>query len=262
MKRQRYTYPLFDLEVTWRKDSRRMRIFAPNESLVVRMTVPQRTGEGAALQFLEAKRPWIESKTPGIPYWRPTFSAGERHMLFGQYHPLGDGVLPVGQTALDRCRSQLAMEVIQQELPPVIDLLGVPMPQVKLHNGRGTHGMCYPTRQLLSFTRKLTCYPMAVIRYLMVHEACHLIHAHHGDAFHHLVDHLITPGMEGSIRRLMNGLVPMPLPPIIRSGHDPAAHLLPPDTSTLQVALTTIPLPPDLLRPTRRIPGILKEVRR
>lgn len=247
-KKLRLSFPLYDVEITWRKDSRCMRIFAPDDKLLVRMTVPHLLGEAEVLRFLQSREKWLAGQTPGVPGWRPAFVEGERHLLFGRYVPLGGGELPAGARPLRAVREKLAMETLSQILPSVMQLLRLPMPHIKLHHARRMPGVCYPGKNLISFDWRLSCYPMPVVTCLAVHEACHLVHPHHGEMFHRLVDALISPGRERAIRRAMSSYVPMPLP-----GIGPGADLGWPVPGALLQPLVLASQPPDsaLLRPTR-----------
>jgi hypothetical protein len=64
----------------------------------------------------------------------------------------------------------------------VADELGLPCRQVTVRNQRTRLGSCTSSRHL-SLNAKLLFFPESAVRYVLVHELCHILHLNHSPAF-------------------------------------------------------------------------------
>ena len=107
----------YEIEVTARAQCRTMRLrFHPADHRLT-LSVPKRATKRAIEEFLTRHRAWMDERMRDAPTWAPSYAAGERHLLLGEYVTLGQDGVPVGEEALRRYRSEALSGVLRELLP-------------------------------------------------------------------------------------------------------------------------------------------------
>ena len=93
------------------------------------------------------------------------------------------------QRALKTWYAAEAKRVLAEELADAAKLMrkhGVKRPEFKLREMAGRWGSCTPSGVLM-LNPILVRVPIHCVRYVLLHELCHLCHHHHGAEFHRLL---------------------------------------------------------------------------
>lgn len=86
------------------------------------------------------------------------------------------------------------------------ELLGVHMRSVKLRFATTQWGSCSP-KGMIMLNTALLCVPPSLLKYVIVHELAHRIHANHSDAYWREVERAL-PGYKRAYRELQNYRLP------------------------------------------------------
>ena len=174
----------YEIEVIARAQCKHMRLrYLPAESRLT-LSVPPRATKRDVEDFLNHNRAWIDARMRDAPAWSPSFAAGERHLLFGQYVTLGQGDIPVGEDALRKYRAQALSELLRHMIPLWEARMGVRVGRVTIREMSSRWGSCRADRASLSMNLRLACVPEECIEHVLVHELCHLFHQDHSPAFY------------------------------------------------------------------------------
>lgn len=174
----------YEIEVTARAQCRTMRLrFHPADHRLT-LSVPKRATKRAIEDFLTRNRAWIDERMRDAPTWEPSYAAGERHLLLGEYVTLGQGGVPVGEEALRRYRSRALSGVLRELLPVWESRMGVRVARVTIRDMTSRWGSCRSGKATLSISLRLAMAPVDCIEQVLVHELCHLFHPNHSPAFY------------------------------------------------------------------------------
>lgn len=142
---------------------------------------------------LLAKAKLLEKKIAKKVLWAPIKDG--QVCIFGDYIARDD--LPVD---LDRYLAELLRDYVT----PVCDMyaarIGKTYRIITIKKLRAKRGSC-SSRQELVFNRDLVHLPLAVVKYVVIHEISHLIHKHHQKSFWDLVS-ILSPGYKEQERFL------------------------------------------------------------
>ena len=192
------------------RNARRMTLRYHPEQDVFTLTLPAQTSEGEAAAFLERQRGWMAERRRERP-WQPAYAAGERHLLWGRYVPLGGGELPVGERNVARAYGEALRREVAALLPMWTARLGVQVRQVTLRDMTSRWGSCSVQSGRIALSLRLARLPREFTVYVLVHELNHLLHPDHSAAFYAEMDRFY-PGW-AQMRERIRECPLAPLPP-------------------------------------------------
>jgi predicted metal-dependent hydrolase len=163
---------------------------------------------GVSLQYLQTflrqKSAWVGRTLARIEMARPVLAHGTPLTVLGRNYvldvgPAGGGEPGVGlegaritirhDEETSETRRLLAAwmtEFARHALPPIVQSvaveLGFSFGRVQIRNQRTRWGSC-SRKGTLTFNWRLVLLPVTVMRYLIIHELCHLRQMNHSDAF-------------------------------------------------------------------------------
>ncbi len=70
------------------------------------------------------------------------------------------------------------------QIQPILEHLGVPVPEVKVRSMTSRWGSCKPSGKRVTFARQLIEAPLPCVEYVVWHELVHFIHPNHSPAFY------------------------------------------------------------------------------
>jgi predicted metal-dependent hydrolase len=224
--RQSRTFEIGDETLTVRvRESARARtariIVGPRRPL--ELIVPTGTRDGDVDGFLEAKRRWIERKVavareiaarpprlglerPGVIWLDGEEVPLERENGRRSMATMGDGRLVVrgedeqASRAIERWYRREARRRIEQVAVHEAARLGLAYHSLGIRDPRTRWGSC-SRRGHLSFSWRLAAAPPDVLRYVVLHELCHLREPSHSKAFWRLLE-AARPGWQEQARWL------------------------------------------------------------
>jgi predicted metal-dependent hydrolase len=179
------------------------------------VVVPAGTGDRALERFLRQQREWIArnvaaaeaiASAPGqlglgrrgvafihgmpVPLRR---SAGSRSVArLGPRGVTVGGDATAAATALERLYRRLARAAVTETAEREAGRLGLEYRSIGIGDQRTLWGSC-SARGQLSFSWRLMLAPRPVLDYVVVHELCHLRHAHHRSSFWRMVENACPP---------------------------------------------------------------------
>jgi predicted metal-dependent hydrolase len=203
---------------TVRRSPRRRTIaIQVHPNLAIEVLAPEDSGEGEIAEAVERRRRWIEKQRAFFRVYHPLpaaprFVAGETHYLLGRQYRLRIAermpstmvgvageyieVLLRGPTSRETVQRALktwyvaeAKRVLAEELDDAAKLMrkyGVKRPEFKLRKMAGRWGSCTPSGVLM-LNPILVRVPIHCVRYVLLHELCHLCHHDHGMEFYRLL---------------------------------------------------------------------------
>jgi predicted metal-dependent hydrolase len=198
-----------DVPVRESARSRTLRVtVGPDHPLEV--VVPVGTRDRAIDRFLRDKRDWIARNVaaaesiaaapgrlgldrPGVAFLHGEPVPVTRVQNRRSFARLTRGRVVVGGTraqaeaALERFYRRLAREAVTDTAEREARRLGLSYRAIGIGDQRTLWGSCSP-RARLSFSWRLMLAPREVLDYVVVHELCHLRHAHHRRSFWQLVE--------------------------------------------------------------------------
>ena len=178
-------------------------VVTPEGEVLVK--IPQRYSDRYAETLVRENLAWIagalrraearREKEPGVA----AFACGEGDLLplLGDFHPIRqegpagyrEGVfcLPGGSVEERRAEAvrvykELAARLLRPLLESYAPVLGVTPAGLKIGRAAGSWGYC-KRDGTITFSWRLICQPEDFIRYVVVHELCHLRHFDHSPAF-------------------------------------------------------------------------------
>jgi predicted metal-dependent hydrolase len=186
--------------------SRRYRLVFDGARGELRLTVPRRTNERAALKWASEQQAWLVEQVgkaalpvivgPGasVPFrgierhidWAPT--APRAISLEGENLRVGGPVETVGRR-IERWLKGQALDLMERESREIAGAVGLSVGRVGVGDPRSRWGSCTHDGDL-RYSWRLVMAPDHVRRATVAHEVAHLRHMDHGPAFHALVDEL------------------------------------------------------------------------
>ncbi len=144
------------------------------------MTIPARLrGDRDFYDALFAKATLLEKKLAQKVIWEPI--KDEKVCVFGDY---------IASTDLPADVDVYLSALLRDYITPLCDMyaarIGKQYRTIAIKKLRAKWGSC-SSRQELVFNRDLVHLPLAVVKYVVIHEIAHLIHKHHQKSFWDLV---------------------------------------------------------------------------
>lgn len=193
------TYPLV-VRKNRRAKKLRLRVEAPGK---ITLTVPHRNSIRTALDFLRSEGQWLQDQLEKLPSAIP-FQPGGSLMFRGKYYQLGhkdqlrglveitdDHIVVPGliehypRRITDWLKSQARIELTKAANDHA-RALGTPFLSLRVRDTKTRWGSC-SARGALNFSWRLILAPEHVLRYVVIHEVCHLTEHNHSPAFWRLV---------------------------------------------------------------------------
>lgn len=194
------------MRVVRHAQSRRYRLVFDGARGELRLTVPRRTNERAALKWAGEQQLWLAEQVgkaalpvvvgPGasVPFlgvdrhvdWMPTAPRAIR--LDGEALRVGGPAESVGRR-IERWFKGQALELMERESREIAAAAGLSVGRVGVGDPRSRWGSCTHDGDL-RYSWRLVMAPDHVRRATVAHEVAHLRHMDHGAAFHALVDAL------------------------------------------------------------------------
>lgn len=188
------------LIVTRHARARRMRLSIDPRRGSVRLTLPPRQPLAEAQAWVAEKRGWIEAQlatlAQPVPFADGTVLevAGEaltiRHDPAASARPKFTGsILTVGgdpvllPTRARRWLMARALELLERETQVLAARHGLSVGRVSVGDPHGRWGSCNANGDI-RYSWRLILAPPDVLRATVAHEVAHLVHMHHGPAFH------------------------------------------------------------------------------
>ncbi len=190
-----------------RSDRRTISLTVQDGRLVVH--APKRAPMSVILRFVTEKAEWIEKREaeyraalaacPAHAYWD-----GERFLYWGEACTLrrdpaiskircADGWLTIPDWAASDCPEKLerwyrarAKEAFSGEAQTLSAMLGVPCPHISLSSAKTRWGSC-SAKNSVCLAWRLVMAPPEVLRYVVLHELCHIKEKNHQADFWALV---------------------------------------------------------------------------
>ena len=205
--------------------SRRYRLVFDGARGELRLTVPRRTNERAALKWASEQQLWLAEQVgkavlPVIvgPGATVPFLGIDRHIDWTPTAPrairLDDDAVRVGGPAetvgrrVERWLKSQALDLMERESREIAASAGLSVGRVGVGDPRSRWGSCTHDGDL-RYSWRLVMAPDHVRRATVAHEVAHLRHMDHGAAFHALVDELHNGDVaaaRGWLRREGRGL--------------------------------------------------------
>lgn len=194
-----------------RKDTRKLILrYHPAED-AFSLTIPSGIGEADVRAFLEQQRGWMDQQRKNRP-WQPSYVAGERHLLWGRYVPLGGGELPVGQAHVLRAYAAALEAELNGLMPVWTRRMGVRVSRVTLKDMTSRWGSCSVQSHRIALNLRLALLPREFTAYVLVHELNHLLHPDHSADFYADMDRFYPTWRE--MREQIKACPLAPLPPV------------------------------------------------
>jgi len=193
-----------DVPIKWKVNPRAKRLslrYTPQEKAFI-LTTPSRTTEGHIQTFLGQCRPWMEKNLKKMFHVKQ-FVPGEEIRLHGEpfqclIDPLRRQPVLCHRTQTLRLPSRcppsllydflkkMAMETLTPYVHQAVQDLGHEKVKVTFRDTRTRWGSC-SARKTISLNWRLILAPPAVAQYVCIHEAVHLRHMNHSQAFWQMV---------------------------------------------------------------------------
>lgn len=184
-----------------------MRLVVDPRDGAVRLTLPKRAALGAALAWVESKRPWIEaslsrlpSATPIVPGGMVPFAGEPRRIAWDAANPRSVGLdadcIRIGGPLeslpgrLVRWMRLQALATLDRESREFATLAGVSIGRVAIGDPRSRWGSCSADGDI-RYSWRLILAPPEVRRATVAHEVAHRLHMDHSAAFHAAVARLL-----------------------------------------------------------------------
>lgn len=174
----------YEIEATVRKNCKRLILRSrPGEGKLC-LSIPRGVSRREVEAFLAAHEGWIAEKAQSVPDWKPSYAAGERHRLFGEWVTLGENGVPVGQQALERWRAERLAQAVEPMICKGEVWLGVSCAGTRIRDMTSRWGSCQTVTRMITLNLRLARVPLACVEYVVAHEVCHLVHPDHSAAFY------------------------------------------------------------------------------
>ena len=99
---------------------------------------------------------------------------------------------------------RLLREALEQ-VYPLVELLGVPYPDLKVRKMKSQWGNCHWAQGYITLNLALACCPEDLRRYVALHELVHFLHHDHGPGFYREMDRLMPQWR--ALRRELKGCI-------------------------------------------------------
>ena len=197
------------VEITTRANAKKLTLSYHPEEQRFSMTVPAGSSRCSHIAFLEQNRAWMQERI-AAQGWQPSYAAGERHLLWGTYEPLGGAKLPVGEAALHQAYVRALTAEVARILPELKRTMRLQVTQITLKDMRTRWGSCQPQCGHISLNLRLARLPKKYTYYVLAHEMCHMLHADHSPAFYAALERFCpeAPQMRETIKQ--EPLAPQP----------------------------------------------------
>ncbi|MBW4330739.1 M48 family metallopeptidase [Stakelama sp. CBK3Z-3] len=184
-----------------------MRLSVDPASGRVRLTIPRRASERAALRWAQEHHEWVAARRAELPRARP-FDPGERVPVHGeQFLLLWDETAPrrvqrVGETLacggpregfsgrVERWLRAEAKRILEAETHVLANANGIHVERVSIGDPRSRWGSC-SSSGAIRYSWRLILAPRFVLRSTVAHEVAHRRHMNHGPDFHALERELL-----------------------------------------------------------------------
>lgn len=170
-----------DIEVTVRKGCKRLILRCREGRLY--LSVPPRTPKAVVADFLAARRGWMDDMVRRTAVAEPAWTAGERHLVLGEYAVLGQDA-PEGERALRAYRAAKLQGLVAELLPLWQSRMQVRPALIRYREMVSRWGSCQTATGKITLNLRLALVPPRCVEYVLVHELCHLMHPDHSPAFH------------------------------------------------------------------------------
>ena len=97
--------------------------------------------------------------------------------------------LPLEELSRTVCMERLRLAL--EQVYPLVEPLGVPMPSLRLRKMRSQWGNCHYRQGYITLNTALAVCPEGLRSYVALHELVHFIHPDHGLGFYSLMDRLM-----------------------------------------------------------------------
>jgi predicted metal-dependent hydrolase len=182
----------------------------------VEVVLPPRFPAGEAERLVRRHSAWLLARLAECPAPRPPLSDGEEILWRGDNLTLrvraghgqarvGDGELTIAvanpsnlegiRRAIERFGKAEARRLFELEVAEAASALGAYPTRLAIRDQRTRWGSC-SSRGTISFSWRLVHAPPAALRYVAVHEVCHLVEPNHQPPFWALVDRLMPDWRE------------------------------------------------------------------
>ncbi len=209
---------LLPLEVQRRRGVRRIRLRADGSRGIVSLSLPPRGGVAEALKLIAANQAWLAAEVAGWPRPLPfvpgaviPFDGATLAIDWAPDHPrrperIGDrlrlgGPAPALPGRVERWLKAAALADLEAATLALAATMDRPVAQVRIGDPRARWGSCATARVAvaaaggaaggrIAYSWRLILAPRHVRQHVVAHEVAHLVHAHHGPAFHALLARL------------------------------------------------------------------------
>lgn len=181
-------------------NAKRMRLSIDPRTGGVSLTLPARASRGAALDWAEQRRGWIEAELDRIPAAAP-ITAGGVIMIEGETVMVdwregtsrtvrrerdrlivGGPIESLSARILRWLRAE-AIAVLEHETRAMADAAGVSVGRIGVGDPKGRWGSCSSSGDI-RYSWRLILAPPEVRRATVAHEVAHRLHMDHSPAFH------------------------------------------------------------------------------
>jgi hypothetical protein len=199
------------IEIRPIRGAKRLRLRFDEASGTLKLTCPFRTSRRAALSWALDQREWIEAQMKRALPAEP-FAAGaliplegvETRIVWSESAPrtptLVNGELRCGgpETSVPRrvelFLKRLALDTMSHEVAEFAAVVGAPVRSVSVGDAGTRWGSC-SSQGRIRLSWRLILAPRQARRYVVAHEAAHLVHLNHGPKFKALEARLFGPGI-------------------------------------------------------------------
>lgn len=164
------------VRVTWARRAGRITLRRDVRGRWV-LTLPAGVDEATGRQYLTGWAP-VPPRS-----FSPTYAAGERHLLLGEYVTLGAGSIPVGESAFEAYRQARLTALAKAQLVDWLPRMRLADVRLEVTPLPGLWGRCRFTEGLVQLDPLCTRLAPDLVEELLLHELTHF-HTHdHSPAF-------------------------------------------------------------------------------
>jgi len=192
----------YEIDATVRRNCKRLILRCrPGEGKLC-LSIPRGVSRREVEAFLAAHEAWMAERTRGASAWEPSYAAGERHRLFGEWVTLGEQGVPTGQKALERWRAERLAQAVEPMIRKGEVCLGVSCAGIRIRDMKSRWGSCQTVTHMITLNLRLARVPMPCVEYVVAHEVCHLVHPDHSAAFYGELERMMPEWRER--KKLLN----------------------------------------------------------
>lgn len=209
------------------RGARRLRLRLDERRRVLKLTCPPRTSRRAALAWAVEQRAWVDTQLaetlPGEPFVPGAIIPieGQEVLLAWSSDESRIPCLTAGELRCGGPRSAFArrietflkaraLDIMSRETAEIAAVAGVAPRSVRVGDADTRWGSCSAERRI-RYSWRLILAPPAARRFVVAHEAAHLVHLDHGAAFKQLEARLFSRFESGDVdaaRSLLRRLGP------------------------------------------------------